>query len=729
MTTTLWGVHVLVMIYFCLLKNRAFLTARALLVSVLGFFLSLSALAGEQQITTSVATDRLAQDRQIVVGVNYATTAVGGSTGLGLRLHFDSSQLALAPSNITNLLTTDAIAQQIQNDTDDLDNDARTDQFYLAAWASLEGNWLASAEAPSTLYEAVFNVTDAFDNSTLNYSIASSDVAYQVIHTSAMVSERALAGRAYHWNTHALMPEVNVRLSDASDGGASNGSATAGTNTQGHYQVSSGNDGLKQLTATRAIGAAESGGAISSADALAALKIAVGINPNTNQPDSQGALPVSPYQYIAADVNGDGRVTSADALEILKMAVNLESASPRRWVFVAEDYDFWDETDNGGNGDFTTSRNSVTWDSDGVILNAQDNSTQNVVGVLMGDVNGSWEAPSHAAKLEESYFAELAEQTEALAQWGINGTPSDEQAVDGDATTNPPAVTAPAATCSPTARDNMLDCVLPISGVDQQFFVYVPSSYSEGQNTALPVLISLHGGADYAEANIEYTGFSAVAETEEFLAIYPQSPVDGDKGTTGWDAESVEAVGERDDIAFIEAIIDWAGVTYNADLKRVYSVGFSNGGRMSYHLACNVSAKITAVSAVVGSMGVTTYAGCNPTHPTAIMHIKGQDDYSPYAIESSFARSPEDVTDYWKSYNNCSTTEAITIADTNGDGVGGIREVYSDCDDGVEVELITLENFGHSWPSTESTSSKGSGGSDLEASSFIWNFLKRQQRE
>ena len=128
-------------------------------------------------------------------------------------------------------------------------------------------------------------------------------------------------------------------------------------------------------------------------------------------------------------------------------------------------------------------------------------------------------------------------------------------------------------------------------------------------------------------------------------------------------------------------------------------------------------------------MGVTTYAGCNPTHPTAIMHIKGQDDYSPYAIESSFARSPEDVTDYWKSYNNCSTTEAITIADTNGDGVGGIREVYSDCDDGVEVELITLENFGHSWPSTESTSSKGSGGSDLEASSFIWNFLKRQQRE
>ena len=50
---------------------------------------------------------------------------------------------------------------------------------------------------------------------------------------------------------------------------------------------------------------------------------------------------LSPYQIMAADVVGnDGRITSADALAILKMAVGLPTASVPGWLFVDEKRDF-----------------------------------------------------------------------------------------------------------------------------------------------------------------------------------------------------------------------------------------------------------------------------------------------------------------------------------------------------------------------------------------------------
>ncbi|MBU24401.1 MAG: hypothetical protein CMD99_00005, partial [Gammaproteobacteria bacterium] len=124
--------------------------------------------------------------------------------------------------------------------------------------------------------------------------------------------------------------------------------------------------------------------------------------------------------YIAADVNMDGRVTSADALDILKMAVNLGTAKPRQWVFVAEDYDFWDESTES----FLTTRSDVTWDRDGIVFEYPEKSTQNLIGVLMGDVNGNWSAPAGSASLEEDYFVTLAQhQNGSVTQWGITEKP------------------------------------------------------------------------------------------------------------------------------------------------------------------------------------------------------------------------------------------------------------------------------------------------------------------
>lgn len=160
--------------------------------------------------------------------------------------------------------------------------------------------------------------------------------------------------------------------------------------------------------------AVDSGSALTSADALAALRMAVGINPN---PDPDGAGPlkakvVSPYQFIAADVNQDGRVTAADALSILKMAVGRPDAPSQEWWFVSEEQDFW----NDSAAAFSTTRKSIKWDQGAVIARDTD---VNWVGVLKGDVDGSWKAPSDSQTLESVYFEKLAELIGVpVEQWG-----------------------------------------------------------------------------------------------------------------------------------------------------------------------------------------------------------------------------------------------------------------------------------------------------------------------
>ena len=89
----------------------------------------------------------------------------------------------------------------------------------------------------------------------------------------------------------------------------------------------------------------------------------------------------------------------------------------------------------------------------------------------------------------------------------------------------------------------------------------------------------------------------------------------------GWTNSST-----TDDVDFISSLIDWAADNYNVDLNRVYSTGMSNGGYMSYHLACNLSEKVAAIASVTGSMTPDTYNDCSPNHPTAIMQIHGDVD-------------------------------------------------------------------------------------------------------
>lgn len=235
-----------------------------------------------------------------------------------------------------------------------------------------------------------------------------------------------VSGIVYHWKNQTLLNQVSVGISSSANSTVTQQSVS---NNLGEFDLAVTQQGSNKLIATKPVSGSESGSVISSADALAALKIAVGINPNQD-PDGPGPStvpPVSPYQYIAADITGDGRVTSADALAILKMAVNLETAEPRRWAFVAENYNFWDESANSGRGGFKTNSSSVIWDSGGASFTFPQEDNVNIVGILLGDVNGSWSAPDGSSTLSNEHFVNLVDnQGGSLAQWGLSDSNNSE---------------------------------------------------------------------------------------------------------------------------------------------------------------------------------------------------------------------------------------------------------------------------------------------------------------
>jgi hypothetical protein len=99
-------------------------------------------------------------------------------TGLGLRIHFDSSALSL--SDISDVLSSDLFIPPTTTataDTEDFDNDASTDSYVLASWTSLFGSWPNSV--PADLMTLTFDIADdASGSSTINLTSSSNAAGF-----------------------------------------------------------------------------------------------------------------------------------------------------------------------------------------------------------------------------------------------------------------------------------------------------------------------------------------------------------------------------------------------------------------------------------------------------------------------------------------------------------------------------------------------------------------------
>ena len=246
--------------------------------------------------------------------------------------------------------------------------------------------------------------------------------------------------------------------------------------------------------------------------------------------------------------------------------------------------------------------------------------------------------------------------------------------------------------------------------VNRNYLIYIPDSYDS--EIDYPLMFLFHGFGGIASEFINTADMRDLAESKNFIVVYPQGL---DLGGTGshWNCSnpSADNKSDVDDIGFIENLIDQLIVDYPViDSKRIYAAGYSNGGFMSYYLACN-SKKFAAIGSVAGTMLDDSYQSCNASFPTAMINIHGTDDFDvPYDGNIYYPSIP-DVVDWWKNFNNTPNEDLLT----NQDGSIEQYKYYNDAGD-IYVEHIKIIGGGHYWDDKLNYNGKNTSG-------LIWEFV------
>ena len=257
-------------------------------------------------------------------------------------------------------------------------------------------------------------------------------------------------------------------------------------------------------------------------------------------------------------------------------------------------------------------------------------------------------------------------------------------------------------------------------GINREFIMYIPANYSG--NEAVPLLFNFHGYTSNATQQMWYGDFRPIADTAGFIIVHPEGTLDSNGQThfnVGWLTSSV------DDVGFTLAMIESLSNTYNIDQDRIYSTGMSNGGFMSFHLACELSDRIAAVGSVTGSMTLGSLPNCNPTHQIPVIQIHGTADGTVTYTGTAFSEPVTTVVDFWANFNNCdSTPQTENVPDiATNDGTTVEKFTYSNGDNCAEVIHYKVSNGSHTWAGTPFPTAGTNY--DIDASLEVWKFVSQ----
>lgn len=267
--------------------------------------------------------------------------------------------------------------------------------------------------------------------------------------------------------------------------------------------------------------------------------------------------------------------------------------------------------------------------------------------------------------------------------------------------------------------------ILSHGGLERSYILYLPASIDRDQ--PVPLVFVLHGGTGNAESAIRMSGFNEVADQNGFIVAYPNGTgrLSDDKLLT-WNGGTCCGYAQKndvDDVGFIRAVITDIEAIASIDPKRVYAAGMSNGGIMSYRLACEASDLFAAIAPVAGTLN---FPPCNPLENVSVIDFHGTADQNlPY--EGGFGSdslvnvdfvSAQDSVEFWVSFNGCESRPLTDLEDTIQ------HDTWMGCDNTSAVELYTIIGGGHAWPGGGS----GWPGSDqptdvISASELIWEFF------
>ena len=220
---------------------------------------------------------------------------------------------------------------------------------------------------------------------------------------------------------------------------------------------------------------------------------------------------------------------------------------------------------------------------------------------------------------------------------------------------------------------------LTVGGNTYPMNVHAPPSY-DGV-TRLPVVFDFHGLGGNENQMRNLSGWASAGDAEGFITVFPGG-VDNAWNAGGCCSDTPT------DVDFVREAITYLDGEGCIDTRRVYASGCSNGGAMSFRLACEAADVIAAVApvdfdCVAGGFGCQ----CDPGRPVTEIQFRGTNDSAvPYGeTEDSGARANFAT---WGEINMC-TGEPEPLPENSS------CQRFPMCADGVETILCTVQNGNH----------------------------------
>lgn len=285
--------------------------------------------------------------------------------------------------------------------------------------------------------------------------------------------------------------------------------------------------------------------------------------------------------------------------------------------------------------------------------------------------------------------------------------------------------------------------------------IYVPGGYEAGSE--VPLVVMLHGCTQDPDQFAAGTQMNAVAERENFIAIYPrQDTAYNSSKCWNWFETAHQSRG-RGEPAMISGMVSDVKRDYAIDDDRVYAAGLSAGGAMTVILgatypdvfaAINVGSGLEykAATSQIGAFTALNSGGPNPerqgdaaysamgsrarTVPTIVFH--GTSDYTVYPVNadqviSQWAQTNDRASDK-RDNDNIDDKAEQTINGSAPEGRSYTKYVYKDTNTGaVAMEKYLVEGMGHAWSGGSSAGSY-TDPQGPDASGIGWRFFENHPK-
>ena len=155
--------------------------------------------------------------------------------------------------------------------------------------------------------------------------------------------------------------------------------------------------------------------------------------------------------------------------------------------------------------------------------------------------------------------------------------------------------------------------------------LYIPSD--PDPETSLPLVVSLHGYTGNGTEHENYFNLRSKIDEKQFMLCVPNGLVNsqGDRFWNGTDFCCDFEQQNPDDSGYLRELIETIIADYSVDLGSIHVVGHSNGGFMSYRMACDNADLIASIASLAGA-SFSDASDCTPSEPVHVLQIHGTAD-------------------------------------------------------------------------------------------------------